>query len=608
MWNGLCKTLASATILLLGLTSWGGDINPQDSDNWDVIESIRDGESVFNRNEYEIINGVQQIVPAEYCYDWATGVWTRNDVLITYMFVQPFSKAIMEPDTVSSHSQGTVTLRLQWNKGPLHPAPQQLRVKVTSIANSIYGDGGSGTVDNGIGSPVVTLNEGSWFEKSANGSKYMTIPVNASGVAYVTLSKSATASDYGGWGQFACADANALGEFMVVDPRYATVTFQGNQFEKENLSTTTTRYISSKTNVHHDAFVDNPLVAFTFPNTAKVPVKVNWSTNSNYAKYVVAKPTLYTYITEDFDGFSNLYAYLNYVGFAVTQFETGENYQWSPGPGATLPRSDGTWYVEERIKETRKHMFNQHDVNFNDPFPGFRYKWCEWWPQPDEFETTTLTYNWADGFSYVATRDVLFREPRFEVQHSGQIEHDQNIKIPLIFQQYGTRVPAGTSHATGVFTPGWFDRQVVSSVFGTIAAVAGGAAFFDPLFEIPAGIAGCLAIAAQWADNGEDTDLINRGDYEEPFTWWVLNGVASETKPTGFNANEWEWEVKLRPKMIKKHYAYDQYNLNGYMGRFDSDDASAEQRKKLARRLYFFFKYIQPPGGPRGGGGIPPGG
>jgi len=562
------------------------DGNPQNPANWEALPTLYSGSDHLTRAEYETVNGQQTLVQANYLRDWTENQWYRNGVAQPGLNLnEPWPKQVSELDLLSASSTGSVTIRLHWISA--EAAPDSVRVRVHSIARAMVGPNGTFAANNGLNSATNQTNDGDWFTLLCNAPELRTLKVT-DGIAEIVLQKSATAS-------MACAAGSHLGDIVFagakggyceVDNRYVFINLNGTQFEAQPAGNVASVATPRTKNPHHNVFEEDTYHTFTYDLANRVPIQLKFdSADSNSATYTVALPTSAQHLLDNAQ-LARFYHEYSFVGIASSQQIPPEAYEWAssfdigPGPAGELPDAYGSWaipyYTEERefnyLVEYSNTGSTQRNVIFHTLAP------CS--------EDVTLSYKWSDGVFGIAKRTVNFIAPRVDVLSSEVIRSEQDLAIPLLFPARGLEVPAGIALESARFDPSGYDLTAMSTISGLLGA-ASSATFWDQ----PVSRALALAAALSLAVSATNTDTANadvlRVDHEANFTWWTYNRFTYETEPPGFNANDWSWRVYLRPQLLSKRVAYDEYDMNGFRRR-NVDWQKKQQSSLRARRLYYF--------------------
>lgn len=516
-------------------------------------------------------------------------------------FLLPMYKSIEESDVLEASSSGTVTLRMQWNQANFSP-PTSVRVKIASPVLAKHGMGpgafevGSGWVDNGLGSEYQdTFVDGAIYYITQPQPKIVTLSVS-NGIASITLNKSAGAQKGCDQGYHAAhlvsARAFDSGE-MVVDSRNVTILLQGGEQWRKVLTGQMVQAppMSWDKNIHHNVFESQPPIHFEYPGTTREIVPLIYdSPTTNRASYTVAIPTYYAM---GFGGGGEQHYHssicdfgLTFVGFATSMEIPTETYEWTPGgPSGQLPHQGG-WQFPSKVELVRSNHLWQLATK------------CVWEATEIDPMQVTLRYTWSDGVYAEAIRDVSFVEPRLEVAQSDIAPHEPMTTTAFEFLHHGLRVPSGYAAAIGVFGPSAFDRHGASTVFGFVSAAAAIGAFWQPWLAVPSGIAAVLGTAAQFNDFDEDLrEVLRNGDPSFSF-WHLVGGAVQIEAPTGWNEDNWAWEIQLRPVTFLQRLAYDHYGMNGFVGRA-TEFRSWEQPMVNARKLRHYYE--ETPGAPSDG-------
>lgn len=578
------------------------DGNPQNPANWEALPTLYSGSDHLTRSEYETVNGQQTLVQANYLRDWTENQWYRNGVAQPGLNLnEPWPKQVAEMDLLSASSTGSVTIRLHWISP--EAAPDSVRVRVHSSARAMVGPTGTFTANNGLNSATNQSNDGDWFTLLCNAPELRTLKVT-DGIAEIVLEKSATAS-------MACAAGSHLGDIVFagakggyceVDNRYVFINLNGQQYEAVPNGIPVSVATPRIRNPHHNVFQDDGYDIFTYGLADRVVVPLKFdSADSNSATYTVALPTSVQHLLDNAQ-LSRSYHDYCFVGLASSQQIPPEAYEWAssfdigPGPSGVLPDSYGTWVIPEYWEQRE---FNYLVEYSNSATP---HKDVVFHTLAPNVEEVSLSYKWSDGVFGIARRTVNFIAPRIDVLSSEVIRSDQDLALPLYFPAQGYEVPAGDSMEVGRFDASGYDMIAMTTITGFLSA-ASSATFWDQPVSRALALAAALSAAVTAFNPDKATTEVYRTGYNSNYTWWEYSGAAFEVAPSNFNIDDWSWRVDLRPQLLSKRVAYDEYDMNGFRRR-NVDWQKKQQSSMRARRLYH-FKLVDEelPGDPLPAGG-----
>lgn len=524
----------------------------------------------------------------------------------------PYSKIVTESETLSSGSQGNITLKIKWCG--IGPAPSSVQVIVHSHAEAWYTLGGVGNADNGIDSAVRFEIEPDGTTRMIDvGQKSEYISVNADGIAQKTLTTNASAS-------VLCAIfaprqhvyTTANSAWMDVAGRYSLVHLNGIQSRPKELNTNIVATFQWHTNPNHDLLTDGNIETFTYPDAAAEAIEPVFQTHSNDASWFVSHTTVKASRIglgwiQGYEG-PKLEQWL-YTGEAPTDRDPLERYWWN-GSGEQLPMM--TAYVIEPYLDLMRDKHAAVQVSFMTTavtYPEFH---------PSDVGRTldvSLTYKWpvswptSAGTSYeehTANRHVTYVEPRKVRYTSLELPNHTIKKVPMwipSLSSYYVQASAvsgsgnsGTSYVMYASSP-QIDYKAMVDNFGYWADLAG---------EVPLAseICACLGRAMSMADANlqQYTDWAER--YNPDFTWWITPLGTSETQPPYFynEMSTWSWQTYYRPKDKHQYIIYDKFGPSGFEGRF-LEHKITETTLAEAYTVREFFKGVSGSGGGSTGGG-----
>jgi hypothetical protein len=578
----------------------------QSASDWRVLDPVYDGETTLDGQAYHYgPNGIA-IQPVHWKRDWGSGLWELNGVPVGFSPFQPFGDPVVENHNVTAHSEGTVTLRVEWIGAGSAPATVVVMIRSTSTAEYTRPvPFGWGTVDNGLSAGITTMRAEDNMEVLSESSlEVQELTVN-NGIAEYTLTKSAHAQCPTGYiSGRVWADASQA--VLYLKQANVLVDLNGFQTRKKTLTQTASHTITPYLNPHHNVMTLDPAnaVTMTWNTTTRAAVDPSMSTSSNYALFKLSVAT-----KMNFDSYWQQLDKHIWTGVASAHRSSHpEYYEWTSGSSGTFHcHICSDFVIPDQEREHWPHSFYTQQ--------GSNWKSARWQPGWTGLDTMQLEYTWGASHSpcpdsvpaEIAYREAQFVEPRILVDQTGQILSPSPHLIPVYIEEVnGYLVPAGISHnnVTGFVAPPWFNTQAAITISGHATDLTG--AMNNPYAKVVAGVAAVAGASIEmYRESKDPMGGITKIIPNQQYCWWYVNNIESEVPPSNWSStqNYYQWEAFIRPNKELSAEVVDKYDKQGYFGRMlvqHSYDGPADNGTEFRR---YYYNSAPPPTGGSGNQG-----
>lgn len=515
-------------------------------------------------------------------------------------------------------SQGTYTIRVTWVGTPQY-APTKVTLNIYSNAvHTSHTSMPSGTLSNGIGSPVETMGETPMYMQYTPERRIRTISLS-NGYGEILIEKKAEGTVTGAHSQ---VDASAHGVHSPIDNRYCSILSIGNiwpNVRKEVNPVTITAHSSDGEAFNFD-------MAMFVPESAKLLYP---STSTNFSAWEFGIPT----IAQQHDTYPlgnwtltpptlepQFITLTGSIGYGIFGPQPTISYQWSgagefsdsfsgtlPYSGTyTLPSVNMGFYPDASLSNVLHHPGGSTELTGG----GFHSR------MKDDVTTYKLEVIFNDGVRAESVRKVTYQCAQMDRGEFGFFI-DPNLNgtfRPVELVSPSNTDPIGIEDWASAGEEDWMatvvkpdeslitGSEALSLTLGKVIGLAP-SPLDDALSIITTPLADWINSLSpettltemyrdQWNSTSTQSTTITPGN------WWA---VYSQEPPNDLialfttNIDDFHWKLDYRPKLYRHFHKSDMYDGTGFTGR-TAVEKQKETDIRNAKYRYFFHLFATPSG------------